>query len=329
MMSRSTLVCCAVLLAVTASWVSPSMALCGAKCANKKSEDKAKSQCSAYLQDSKNRGRCKVSKGVTCATRYGKWRQIAKYYKAPGVIWYACVPKGELEAIHKADATATCKQYLADHKGEKCWTREVACGTGKYSIGKFGSTFSGTVYHACRDHEKGDAGKKIANTVDTVRPVVASVRAWFSAVADSATTPWRKLPRRTRRILQSHYDYPLTNIRYAMARKVPLDGLTWCYKVMFNSKNDRGLDIKIKNERWGENDYSQWEVLVHELLHGAQCARWGGEKIYVSKAAGDYIKVVGKKGDINKNAKMEREAYKHAPDIAKATWNEIRALSTR
>ena len=310
------------------------LARCGKRCrASKKNKEQATKFCQDYVK--KNPGAaCKVDKRV-CPRGY----YAARKFKGKGTNYSSCVKGAKVGNRRKAksdqnreQAQKFCKDWSARHK-KRCIVDARACPTGYYAVKKFRGF--GKNYSACVPGKKTkrvkEVTKKIRDKTSALRPVVIGVKTWFESVKKAAG-PFRRLSPQVIKILQPHYKVDLRKVRWAMSKKVPAHGLSYCYDIMFHPSRRPNIARQLRTNKWVNE--SDWIVLAHELKHADQCYQWGGKNNYVRKAAMAYIGTGVKKPfrrnpksyEVPKEAKFEKEAYAYDDVVSARTWHKAQRI---
>jgi hypothetical protein len=235
----------------------------------------ARNFCENYKRTSG--GNCVVEK---CPCGIGLKR--IKKFKRGGLRIGICVceARSDQRERNRRLAQAACNEFTALHR-RPCWVVKNHCGVTRMPVKKFGN---GPLvrYSACREKHGAERLKKAA---DKLAPVLAPHTAFFisqyrkymgniSAVADRPTV----LPASTRQRLQRYFTLSdLSKVRIAFSPSAlvgappPVSAcITDCTTIYCR---DHSFVARVRS---GEIS----NLLIHEIAHTQQCARWGGRNQY-------------------------------------------------
>jgi hypothetical protein len=240
---------------------------------------KATQACQAFTRA--NEARCQVER---CPCGPGE-RRIAKFRRGGVRVGLcSCINISAVQAVHRRKANAACRDYRARF-GKACKVESGNCGPGWTRIKVFGHGFR-TKFTACRDKRTAERIKKLGNAAAVLRrpEMLALYRTMFKRIRFKADRP-TPLPAATISTLQQSFRArDLRQVRIAHTRSKFLSGgscIVDCRIIYCRNRNmvrrARGIGMAA-----GVPPRIS-DLLLHEIEHTAQCARWGGRNRYALK----------------------------------------------
>ena len=225
--------------------------------------------------------RCQVER---CPCGRGE-RRIGKFRRSGArIALCSCINIAAVQRIHRRGAEAACTNYRVRF-GKACKVEAGNCGAGWSRVAVFGRGFR-TKYTACRDKRTAERIKKVGNKAAVLRrpELLILYRTMFQRIRRKADRP-TVLPAATIAALQGSYRArDLRQVRIAHTRSKFLSAgscIVDCKTIYCRNRNmvrrARGIGMAA-----GAAPRIS-DLLLHEIEHTAQCARWGGRNRYALK----------------------------------------------